>query len=117
MTHCTSIWWQPGHSLSFLNCRYEDTKEELEEYQQSSQELEAEMEMQLDQAEKKMKEYKSQNERLQLELESLRVGTPNPVIGPSRSQAVQSSSDLSNCNPAVVVSLLGVKSIDNREWK
>ena len=55
------------------NCRYEDTKEELDEYEASSKELEAEMEVQLEQSEKKVKDLTSHNERLQTELEQLRV--------------------------------------------
>ena len=54
-------------------CRYEDTKEELDEYEASSKELEAEMEVQLEQSEKKVKDLTSHNERLQTELEQLRV--------------------------------------------
>jgi len=53
--------------------RWQDTKEELEEYQQSSQELESEMELQLEQSEKKVNDLQSQNERLQGDLDSIRV--------------------------------------------
>ncbi|CAH1794386.1 unnamed protein product [Owenia fusiformis] len=49
----------------------EDTKEELEEFQISSRELEQELEMQLDQAESKNKELTSANSRLQNEVENL----------------------------------------------
>ncbi len=44
-----------------------DTKEEFDEYQEGSKELEAELEAQLDQAEKNCKEYKSLANRLQVE--------------------------------------------------
>lgn len=53
--------------------RWQDTKEEFDEYQQNSQELESEMEIQLEQSERKTKELTSHNEKLQTELDSLRV--------------------------------------------
>jgi len=49
-----------------------DVKEELEEYQEGSKELEAELEAQLDQAEKNSREYKSLANRLQVENDSLK---------------------------------------------
>lgn len=54
--------------------RLQETKDELDEYQQSSQELESEMEIQLEQSEKKVKDLTSQNERLQTDFDTLRVG-------------------------------------------
>ena len=58
----------------FLYCfRLEETKEELEEYQISSRELEAELEAQLKQLEKRNKELETNSARLQTEVESLRV--------------------------------------------
>ncbi|CAG5122561.1 unnamed protein product, partial [Candidula unifasciata] len=51
---------------------YEETKEELEEFQISSRELEQELETQLRQEEKKAKELILSNERLQTECDSLR---------------------------------------------
>lgn len=59
--------------FAYVLCRYEDTKEDLDEFQASSQELEAEMEVQLEQSEKKVKDLMSHNERLQTELDQLRV--------------------------------------------
>ncbi|KAL8566584.1 hypothetical protein ACOMHN_054806 [Nucella lapillus] len=50
----------------------EESKEELEEYQISSRELEAELEAQLKQLEKRNKELESSTTRLQSEVESLR---------------------------------------------
>ena len=49
-----------------------DTKEELDEYQEGSKELEAELEAQLYQAEKNSREYKSLANRLQVENDSLK---------------------------------------------
>ena len=51
----------------------DDTKEELDEFQISSRELEAELEAQLEQAENKNKELNSTNSRIQMEVDSLRV--------------------------------------------
>lgn len=57
-----------------LQCfRLEETKEELEEFQISSRELEAELEAQLKQLEKRNKELETSGARLQTEVESLRV--------------------------------------------
>ena len=61
-----------GNMNLYIN-RWQDTKEEFDEYQQSSQELESEMEIQLEQSEKKVKDLTSQNERLQTELDTIRV--------------------------------------------
>lgn len=54
---------------------YEETKEELEEFQISSRELEQELETQLKQEEKKKKELLLVNERQQNECDSLRVSS------------------------------------------
>ena len=54
-------------------CRFSDAREELDEYQTSSRELEAELETQIEQLEAKKKELLSANSRLQLENENLRV--------------------------------------------
>lgn len=53
--------------------RYEETKLELEEFQDSSRELEAELEAQLEQTEARNRELKSLSARLQLESDSLKV--------------------------------------------
>ena len=58
--------------LSFF-FRFEETKEELEEFQMSSHELEQELETQLEQAEKKVAELTAASQRLQLESENLKV--------------------------------------------
>lgn len=52
---------------------YENVKEELEDFQASSRELESELEAQLTQAENKNKELTSLNSRLQTEVDSLKV--------------------------------------------
>ena len=54
-------------------CSYEATKQELEEFQSGSRDLEAELEALLEAGEKKNKELISANSRLTMELESLRV--------------------------------------------
>lgn len=51
---------------------YEYAQEELEEYQTSSRELEAELEAQLEQAEAKVRDTTSQNQRLQMDNEVYR---------------------------------------------
>ena len=48
-------------------------KEELEEYQTSSKELELELESQLEQAETKCREFRTQSNRLLLENSTLKV--------------------------------------------
>ena len=53
--------------------RLEETKEELDDFQISSRELEQELETQLKQEEKKNKELSLANDRLQNECDSLRV--------------------------------------------
>ncbi|XP_013402778.1 nuclear distribution protein nudE homolog 1 isoform X2 [Lingula anatina] len=50
----------------------EDTREELEEFQISSRELEAELETQLEQSDNKNRELHAANERLQMELDSIK---------------------------------------------
>ena len=55
--------------------RLEETKEELEEYTISSRELEAELEAQLKQLEKRNKELETNSSRLQAEVDSLRVSS------------------------------------------
>lgn len=50
----------------------QDAKEELDEFQEGSRELEAELEAQLEQAEMKTKELKAMSNRLQMENEQLR---------------------------------------------
>ncbi|XP_064116091.1 nuclear distribution protein nudE homolog 1-like isoform X2 [Macrobrachium nipponense] len=50
----------------------EETREELEEFQNGSRELEAELEAQLEQAENRCSEYKSQINRLAIENDSLK---------------------------------------------
>lgn len=50
----------------------DETKEELEEFQTSSQELEQELETQLEQAERKVRDFAAANQRLQAECESLK---------------------------------------------
>nr|XP_053628046.1 nuclear distribution protein nudE homolog 1-like isoform X4 [Cherax quadricarinatus] len=55
----------------------EETREELEEFQSGSRELEAELEAQLEQTETRCSEYQSQLNRLALENDSLKE---SPVL-------------------------------------
>ncbi|GIY30558.1 nuclear distribution protein nudE-like 1 [Caerostris extrusa] len=52
--------------------KYQETKLELEEFQDSSRELEAELEMQLEQTDARNRELKSLSNRLQLECDNLK---------------------------------------------
>jgi Skp family chaperone for outer membrane proteins len=49
-----------------------DVKEEFQEFQEGSRELEAELETQLEQSEHKVKEYRSLSNRLQMENDQLK---------------------------------------------
>ncbi|XP_054724627.1 nuclear distribution protein nudE-like 1 [Uloborus diversus] len=55
-----------------FEAKYQETKLELEEFQESSRELEAELETQLEQTEARNKELKTLSSRLQIECESLK---------------------------------------------
>ncbi|XP_072168608.1 nuclear distribution protein nudE-like 1-A [Diadema setosum] len=55
-----------------LKTSLQETKEELEEYQISSQELEAELEAQLEQSESKVKDLTATNQRLHMECDNLK---------------------------------------------
>ena len=59
--------------ILYVSCSLEEAREELDEFQMSSRELEAELEAQLEQAEVKNKELLSGNGRLTMEVEMLRV--------------------------------------------
>ena len=59
--------------FSHIRFSLEETREELEEFQIGSRELEAELEAQLEQQESKNKELVGNQQRLQMEVESLRV--------------------------------------------
>ncbi|XP_071954600.1 nuclear distribution protein nudE-like 1-A [Antedon mediterranea] len=65
-----ALYWR---NLSFdFKQSLEETKEDFEEYQISSRELEAELETQLEHAEAKIKDLTSSNQRQQMEVESLK---------------------------------------------
>lgn len=53
----------------------QEAQEELLEFQEGSRELEAELEAQLGQAEHRMKDLQSENQRLKNEVETLKVNT------------------------------------------
>jgi len=73
--------WLP--KVVWYHFSYESVKEELEDFQASSRELELELEAQLIQAENKNKELTSLSSRLQTEVDSLKVynnsGTKNTL--------------------------------------
>lgn len=73
MCYCVNHVFISIHALLLLLFSYTETKEELEEYEISSRELEAELEAQLEQQEGRVKELVASNQRLQMEVESLRV--------------------------------------------
>lgn len=54
-------------------CSCQEAQEELLEFQEGSRELEAELEAQLGQAEHRMKDLQSENQRLKNEVETLKV--------------------------------------------
>lgn len=55
-------------------CSYHDAQEELQEFQEGSRELEAELEAQLGQAEHRIRDLQSENQRLKREVDTLKVG-------------------------------------------
>ena len=63
-------YWK-GKAVTFEQ-QAKEVKDELEEFQEGSKELEVELETQLEQAEKNLKEYKSLTNRLQIENDSLK---------------------------------------------
>ena len=75
--NCQNVWVRNSFLIECfyyvcLFLRRDEIKEEFEEFEISSRELEAELEAQLDQQESKTKELTAANERLQMELETLR---------------------------------------------
>lgn len=54
-------------------CSYHDAQEELQEFQEGSRELEAELEAQLGQAEHRIRDLQSENQRLKSEVDTLKV--------------------------------------------
>lgn len=65
-----SFWWVL--LLEFLSSA-ENTQEELREFQEGSREYEAELETQLQQTESRNRDLLSENNRLRMELESVKV--------------------------------------------
>ena len=59
--------------MSYLFCRLQETRDEFDEFQEGSRELESELEAQLEQAEIKMKDLLALKQRLEQENESLKV--------------------------------------------
>ena len=60
-------------------CSGEDARQELEEYQESSREVEAELETQLKQAEQQVRELRTAHHRLHMEHTNLKVTSRLPV--------------------------------------
>uniref|UniRef100_A0A8B9GZZ2 NUDE domain-containing protein n=1 Tax=Astyanax mexicanus TaxID=7994 RepID=A0A8B9GZZ2_ASTMX len=52
---------------------YHDAQEELQEFQEGSRELEAELEAQLGQAEHRIRDLQAENQRLKCEVDNLKV--------------------------------------------
>ena len=59
--------------IDLILASHDEAREELEEYQISSRELEAELEAQLEQQESKNRELTASNQRMQMELDTARV--------------------------------------------
>lgn len=57
----------------FLLCSFQDAQEELQEFQEGSRELEAELEAQLSQAEHRLRDLQTENEKLKNEVSNLKV--------------------------------------------
>lgn len=60
--------------MCFHVCSCHDAQEELQEFQEGSRELEAELEAQLGQAEHRIRDLQSENQRLKSEVDILKVG-------------------------------------------
>ena len=83
------VFWRPSLSMTFIRCsrkmiedsnstfllveRLQEARDELDEFQEGSRELEAELETQLEQAEARQRELLSAKTRLETENESLKV--------------------------------------------
>lgn len=63
-----------------VQCSCHDAQEELQEFQEGSRELEAELEAQLGQAEHRIRDLQSENERLKNEVANLKVNWQMPVL-------------------------------------
>lgn len=62
--------------VSVFSSSCQDAQEELQEFQEGSRELEAELEAQLCQAEHRLRDLQSENERLKNEISNLKVTRP-----------------------------------------
>ncbi|XP_074603617.1 uncharacterized protein LOC141857093 isoform X2 [Brevipalpus obovatus] len=88
-----------GESAAFWHQKYDDVKEELEEYQSSSRELEQELETQLAQSEKKRKELEATLERVKEENDGLKSKL-SQVVSESQKQINQLQKDLNHYQAA-----------------
>ena len=59
--------------LQYCGCRTTEVQQELHEFRECSEEIEKELETQLEQNEKQMKELRQQNTSLTFECETLKV--------------------------------------------
>jgi septal ring factor EnvC (AmiA/AmiB activator) len=79
--HCISLYSKIVECIQVcLFCRLEEAREdtrqverELEEFQENSHQLEKELETQLEQADKTIRELRTRNNRLQLDIDTLKV--------------------------------------------
>lgn len=67
------VWLKADESDVWYICSYHDAQEELQEFQEGSRELEAELEAQLGQAEHRIRDLQSENQRLKNEVDILKV--------------------------------------------
>lgn len=63
----------------FVSSSCHEAQEELQEFQEGSRELEAELEAQLGQAEHRLRDLQSENERLKNEMSNLKVNGPGDL--------------------------------------
>lgn len=75
---------QPRSVWSDCARSFQEAQEELLEFQEGSRELEAELEVQLSQAEHRTKDLQSENQRLKNEVETLKVtgGSGHETVSP-----------------------------------
>ena len=67
----SAVFWKA--KVAELAAELKETKEEFQEFQDGSRELEAELEAQLEQAEAKIKEYRSLSNRLHMDNDELKA--------------------------------------------
>ena len=78
-----------------------EAKQELEEFQEGSRELELELEAQLGQQETKLKDLETINTRLKLENEQLRVKLDDSRFGRDEKRQIQNTSQISKMDDEI----------------